>query len=37
MMEMKFVKKPFNTAFGMYLYLEKNDRTIFQEPGELLR
>ena len=37
MMEAKFVKKPFNTAFGMYLYLEKGARTIFQEPGELLR
>lgn len=37
MVEDNFVKKPFNTAFGMYLFLEKNDRTYFQEPGELLR
>ena len=30
-------KTPFNSSFGIYLYLEKNDHSVFMEPYELLK
>ena len=35
--EESMCKTPFNSSFGIYLYLEKNDHSVFMEPFELLR